>query len=451
MEILTTHRKDSGRVIVFRTLCSIAVGILLVANPARGQEPGPIEASPSVIGQRMAEEARPATPLRELVEEVEESNPQLSGAYHAWMAATHVGGQAGSFPDTQIFVQHFGVGSPRPFAGYSNSDFAYIGVGASQDIPFPGKRGLRRAVADREADSVHEQIDVVRRQVIEQLKLAYLQLAYIQQTLGFLHESDQLLDQIQQATASQYRTGHGNQQDVLKAQLQRTKNLMEITHHHQEEGQLEAQLKQILNRTQTSPDITAETLTLNPLQNTDEELLQHTGDDSPEVRTHSKMLLQQGAQIELAYREFLPDFNIQYTYEHTASKFRDYYMATFGIKFPNRDRQFAALAQAYQNQDRAKYELQAEEQRVLSEIKQQTVFVRASEERLKIYSEGLIPQSDATFQSGMAGYQSGRLDFAGLLSSFLDVLNANSEYRRELMEHESALVRLERLTGVNLR
>src|SRR5262249_21505694 len=122
-----------------------------------------------------------------------------------------------------------------------------------------------------------------------------------------------------------------------------------------------------------------------------------------------------------------------------------------GIKFPNRNRQFAALAQAYQNKDRAKQEMQAQEQRVLSEIKQQAVFVRASEERLKIYSDGLIPQSDATFRSGMAAYQSGRQDFASLLSSFLDVLNANLEYRHELVEHESALARLERLTGVTLR
>ena len=108
-------------------------------------------------------------------------------------------------------------------------------------------------------------------------------------------------------------------------------------------------------------------------------------------------------------------------------------------EFPNRDRQFAALAQAYQNQDRAKQELQAQEQRVLSEIKQQAVLVRASEERLKIYSDGLIPQSDATFRSGLAAYQSGRQDFAGLLSSFLDVLNSNLEYRRELENSDSNL------------
>jgi len=162
------------------------------------------------------------------------------------------------------------------------------------------------------------------------------------------------------------------------------------------------------------------------------------------------MVHRQESQVELSHKEFRPDFNVSYTYEHTADKFRDYYMASFGIRLPNRGRQSAALAEATQNQERAKQQLQAEVQRVQSEVEQQYVLARRSEDQLKIYTEGLIPQSEATFQAGMAAYQSNRQDFQTLLSSFQDVLNSNLEYQRELVEHESALARLERLTGVSL-
>jgi outer membrane protein TolC len=162
------------------------------------------------------------------------------------------------------------------------------------------------------------------------------------------------------------------------------------------------------------------------------------------------MVRRQDAQVELSHKEFRPDFNVGYTYERTGDKFRDYYMASFGLRLPNRGRQSAALAEAIQNQERAKQELQAEVQRVLSEVEQQYVLVRRSEDQLKIYTEGLIPQSEATFQAGMAAYKSNRQDFASLLSSSQDVLNSNLEYQRELVEHESALARLERLTGVSL-
>ena len=278
--------------------------------------------------------------------------------------------------------------------------------GRNLDIPYPGKRQLRARVAEHEADSMEAQTDSVRRTVVGNLKMVYFHLAYIQQTLGVLQRSDALLTQVQEAAEARYRVGQGNQQDVLKAQLQHTKILQEIAHHHQEEGLLEAQIKQLLGRPQESADIVAETLTVRSLPYTATELLQRAREQNPDVRSKGAYIRQQETRIELARKNFRPDFSLQYAYEHTASQFRDYYMVTFGIRLPNRGRQKAELAEAQENQERARQELDAESQRVLSEVQQQYVRARTSEERLKIYSDGLVPQSEATFQSALSGYQS---------------------------------------------
>src|SRR5205823_7361353 len=209
-------------------------------------------------------------------------------------------------------------------------------------------------------------------------------------------------------------------------------------------------LKHLLGRPQESADIVAETLTLRSLPYTAAELLQRARDQNPDVRSKAASIRQQETQVELAHKNFRPDFNVQYTYEHTGSQARDYYMAAFGIRLPNRGRQRAELAEAQQNQERARPELDADSQRVLAEVQQQYVRARTSEERLKIYSDGLVPQSQATFQSALSAYQSNRQDFESLLSGFLDVLNLDLEYRNELVEHESALAELERLAGVDL-
>jgi outer membrane protein TolC len=205
-----------------------------------------------------------------------------------------------------------------------------------------------------------------------------------------------------------------------------------------------------LGRPQESPDIVAETLTVRSLPYTAAELLQRARDQNPDVRSKGASIRQQETRVELAHKNFRPDFNVQYTYEHTGSQARDYYMATFGIRLPNRGRQKAELAEAQQNQERAQQELDAESQRVFAEVQQQYVRAKTSEERLKIYSDGLVPQSEATFRSALSAYQSNRQDFESLLSSYLDVLNLDLEYRSELVDHESALAELERLAGVSL-
>jgi cobalt-zinc-cadmium efflux system outer membrane protein len=448
MQSMNFSRSLFGRSRISEISAALVVGTMLFIVNGRAQETGNTQQPSSSAG--MAEHAGTPTSLRELMQEAEAKNPQIAAALHGWQASRSVAQQVSAFPETQVSVQQFSVGSPRPFAGYSNSDFAYIGFGASQDIPYPGKRNLRAQVAEHEEESVDAQVDSLRRTVVANLEMVYFRLAYIQQTLGVLQKSDQLLNQVQQASEARYRVGQGNQQDVLKSQLQHTKILQDIVHHHQEEGLLEAQIKQLLGRSQESADIIAESLVVRAFPYTAAELLRRARERNPDLRSKQAAIRQQESRVELAHKNFRPDFNVQYTYEHTASQFRDYYMASFGIRLPNRGRQKAELAEAQQNQERAEKELDAESQRVLAEVQQEYVKAKTAEERLKIYSDGLLPQADSTFRSALTAYQSNRQGFESLLSGFLDVLNLDLEYRSELVEHELALVELERLTGVNL-
>src|SRR5260370_8355826 len=87
------------------------------------------------------------TPLSALIEEAQQKNPEIRAMTHSYEAAGHMAKAAGALPDTQVMGQQLNVGSPRPFAGYTNSDFAYIGLGASQGFPWPGKPKMRQQAA----------------------------------------------------------------------------------------------------------------------------------------------------------------------------------------------------------------------------------------------------------------------------------------------------------------
>lgn len=94
--------------------------------------------------------------------------------------------QVSTQPDPTFTLQQFSIGSPRPFAGYTNSNFAYIGVGASQQLPFPGKLRLRGKAARRAAEIKNSEIDLTSATVADAVKADYIQLAYLRQTLTIL-------------------------------------------------------------------------------------------------------------------------------------------------------------------------------------------------------------------------------------------------------------------------
>lgn len=398
----------------------------------------------------MQHEAGNPTPLSVLIEEAKKNDPAINVAETVARAATFASSQASTLPDPQFTLQQFSVGSPRPFAGYTNSDFAYIGLGVSQQFPYPGKRKLRGAVADRDADTSKAHVEVVLQDEIETLKTTYFHLAYLQQTLGLLQQNSALLQQIEQQAEAHYSTGQGNQRDVLKAQLERTKLLREISTHHQLVGEDQAALKRILHRSQDSADIVPEPLSATFLRYTASELLDKVQGQNPNVHEDAAMIQRNQTAIELAQKDFRPDFEVSYMYENTDRKFRDYYMLSFSVNFPRRKPRQAALAQAQANVERAHQEQDAQVQAVLAEVQKQYVTIKASEEQLLIYRDGLIPQAQATIQAGLAAYESSRTDFESLFSSYMDVLNLELEYQQTLLDHETALTHIERLTGVTL-
>ena len=393
------------------------------------------------------------TPLSDLLNEAEQNNPQIAAARHGWEAAKQIPSQVSTLPDPQFTVQQFSVGSPRPFAGYTNSDFAYFGLGVSQDFPYPGKLRLRGDLAKRDADVVQHQYESMRRSVLAGIKAAYFQLSYLSKTLGILESDGGLLQQVEKAADARYRSGMGNQHDLLQAQLERTKLLREITMHHLEVAKMQAQIKQLLNRSQSSPDIEPADLPETPLAYTFDELLATTKGENSDISGAQKMVEKQRLQVDLAHKDFYPDFNLQYMWQRTdPTQYRAYYMLSFSVRVPiyRSRKQRPELAQAEADLSRSRSEAESQTQQVAFELRTQYDTAQKTAEVLKIYREGLLPQARAEFEAGVGAYQNNRQDFQTLLTAFLDVLQLDEEYWQSAAERETALARLEQLTGLSL-
>jgi outer membrane protein, heavy metal efflux system len=391
------------------------------------------------------------TPLSQLLAEAEANNPQISAADHGARAARQVAPQMTTLPDPKFTYQQLSVGSPKPFAGYTNSDFAYIGVGASQELPYPGKLRARGEVAERDADTKQADVQVTKTSIADAVKTDYLQLAYLQQTLGILRQNESVLDQLIQDATAHYQVGQGMQQDVLQAQVNRTKIVKEITMHHQLMGQTQSHLKGLLSRDQGSPDIVTEDLIETPIKHTSDELLAMVRQNNPQIQVDASSIRKQDAQLASAKREGKPDFEVGYIYQNTDRKYRDYYMFTFDVRFPRKTRVNAEIAEATEKRSESQQTLNAHLQQQLAEVQEGYVKTTSNEELLKEYREGLIPQSDAAYRATLSGYASNREPFIHVLSYFTDLLSLKLEYARTLVDHEAALAHLETLTGATLR
>lgn len=412
-----------------------AAALLLVSSAAAAAQDTPVE----------------PTSLQALLAEAHANNSQIGAAEHAWRAATHVAPQVKTLPDPKLTVQEFSVGSPRPFAGYTNSNFAYIGVGGSQELPFPGKLRLRGEVADQQAETLHAQVAVTDASVADGVKSDYIQLAYLQGTLGILNDSKTSLDTLIKDTTLHYEVGQGMQQDVLAAQIERTKIVRELAMHHGQMAELQAHLKGLLHRDQRSPDIVTEPLRETALTINAADLLAMVQTHNPQVNATAHDITVQQAKLDSAKREGKPDFELGYMYQNTDRKYRDYYMLTLNVRLPRKARVNAEVAAASESVAQAKDALDAQLQQEFADVQQQYARAASDTEVLTDEREGLIPQSEAAYRTTLSSYGAKREQFAHVISGFLALLNLRLEYLQTMADHEIALARLETLTGASLR
>ncbi|MGD0940585.1 MAG: TolC family protein [Terracidiphilus sp.] len=391
------------------------------------------------------------TSLATLLAEADANNGQVASADDAWKASMHTAQQAASRPAPQLTFQSFSVGSPKPFAGFTNSEFAYVGLGVSQELPYPGKLKLRGEVASHEAETQKASVGVVRSSVAEQVKLLYLQIAYSTAAIAYLDRMDSLVRSVIQDALSQYSLGKGSQSAVIKAQMERTQILRQDTMHNQELWQAQARLKQLLHRTQDYPDVYPDPLTATAFVINPQELQSELRSHNPTLQVDGDAVEKQNALLASAKLDGKPDFNVGYDFQLTGEGYRNRYLFSATLRFPNRGRVAGEIAQASEQTARASHEMDSDVQEKLAELQEQSVAIASTAELLNEYKEGLIPQAEAVFHSEQSAYQANKQELAPVLSALLDIITLESDYQQALLDHESAIVRIETLTGRTIR
>ena len=387
--------------------------------------------------------------LDRLVQEALAQSPLITAARRHWEAELNMPVQEATLPDPQITLQNMAVGRPIPGNDLQTNNFAYVGYGVSQDIPFPGKLALRASVAEKDAEAARQAYEVEQRAIVEQLRELYFNLFYMTNSLALLRQTHDEFERVAHITGAQYQVGMAQQQDVLKAQLQMTSILSEEETTRQELEQGQADLKAILGREPDSPDI--EVSEVNPsVFNLDSDQLRKLAlNDAPVLRQARALEDKNEQSLELAREDYFPDFNIAFMYQRTGARFPDYYMGTVGLKIPLYfwRKQTPAVEQATLEKESARAQTNAARLSVSSQVQNQLIAVQTTERVLRIYSAGLIPQAEATLKSAIGTYRVGKVDFQTLLSAEIDVLRLRQQYYRAVADHEIAVAKIQQIIG----
>jgi outer membrane protein TolC len=245
--------------------------------------------------------------------------------------------------------------------------------------------------------------------------------------------------------------GKAAQQDVLRAQLEVTRLSQRAAMLNQQRRTLEAQLNSLRNIPIDSPVGAPSAVQPSAFVYTQDQLQVAAQANYPVLKQRKTMVDQNRLSVDLARKEVRPDFSVGYAYMQRDGM-PDMFGITLSTSLPifRRRKQDMAIAEAAANLESAR-QMQANALTVLRyQVQQDFLEVQATEQLLKLYSQGIAPQSSLTLESSITSYETGGVDFLNVLSNFLTVIDSELDYQLQVSNHEKALARLEEVTGLNL-
>jgi outer membrane protein TolC len=399
---------------------------LILAPAAQAQAPWPPPVADPVLAS--------------LIEEALAKNPDVAAAREVALAARQRPIQARSLANPMVSVIYTNDGWSPSLGSMEASNLALM---VSQELPYPGKRGLRSDLASREADQVGQQAERVKRGIAAAVKRAYYGLLLSRSLLDLIRDQEENWKQIEAVARSRYAVGLGAQQDVLRVQVEVTRIQQFQAEQEAEMDIRRAEINRLLSRAPDAPLETSAQLTLRPVQGEIQELFEWAAVVSPEVSAASLEAERGSLAINLAKREFKPDFSAQSAYMNRRG-LPPMWQAGIGVSVPiYRKKLRAGVAEAEAQLSSTQSAIESIRLQLRFRTQERLTQLKTTEKVARLYEEGIVPQDRMSVEAALASYQTGKVPFIAVLEAITTLYNDRTTHLRLLANHEQTLASLE--------
>ncbi len=463
-------------------ISAASAALVLIGVAARAQD------GPHVVHQGLPDIPAPSTAtggdsLSILLRLARAVNPSIKAADDLAVAARARIGAAATRPDPMLMLGAINV--PVRSLSFSDDDMTMKMVGVQQNLPYRGKLGLRRRIAELKAVAAAASAAGVRVAVFRDVKTAWYELMYLDAALDVARRNGAVLAGVSSVATSRYSTGVGMQQDVLRATLEATRLNEKANALLEGRAAATARVNALLDRPTETPVIgpflsptllraavdsgtssfvsreLGASITRSPLPPL-AELQTLAIELNPELRAKGAMVAGSEAELELARKEYLPDIDVSLQYgqrsgymtaaDGSRTSRSDMLSAVVTIPIPiqRKYKQSAEVAatratasSVLSDQRATQNQIRAEVARLYSDIAHQRTL-------LALFVRSVLPQGRASVAAAMANYQAGRGDLTSLLAAQTAVFDLELGYQRALADFAQKLAELEAVVGKEL-
>lgn len=431
-------------VILFLTFMCAVSGAQAQQNEANATDP---------IGMYLGD--RPElTELRGYLTTAAENNNELRAAFQRWQAAVKRAVHADVLPDPKF---NFGYYTTPLETRGGPARYKY---GLSQKLPFFGKLGLREQKALREADGLKARFDELKLKTFYEVKKVYYEYAYLARSIDITKETIALMDYLEKIANARFSTGSASHADLIRPQVELGKLEDRLRSLQDLKTPLAAQINSLLDRPDNAEVPLPSSIPVMVVTEDKATLMAEMKETSPHLRYWDMKEASEQAGVELAERDFYPDFTfgVESTEvepsrapTHVTGDGQNPVMVSMSFNLPVwfNDKQAAVdenrarAAAARRTHAGLERKLEAQLQLVLYKY-------RDAGRKLKLYRDALIPKAEQSLGVVMEAFMTGSGSSLDLVDAEQTLLELQLSYYRALTDQAQRMAEMEMLVGREL-
>lgn len=413
----------------------------------------PILALASAWGHEYAAGSAPGANVESLLDYAREHNPDYAAMRLDAEAAGERGVSAGALPDPKFRTELWDItrmGEQDPALSPSRVGSAHYFL--MQDLPWFGKRDLKREIAEFEAESAKGRSQGTWADLAARIKATYAELYYLRRNIRLNREILDLMQRLEKIAQVRYAGGLAAQQDVIRAQVEQTSLRTELVGLETEQHHLHARMNALLARPPGSPLADPERPRPVPAAARLDYagLAERVAARNPQLAAEASRVKAAEKGRDLAYKNRYPDFTVGVSPVQYQNAVREWQLSV-ELNIPLQ--QSARRAQERESEAllaAAQARRESASNQVLADLAETLASLDAARQTEALATTSLLPQAELTFQSALAGYENGKVDFATLLDAQRQIRQGKLNQIRAEAEMQARLADIERLLGEDL-
>lgn len=392
--------------------------------------------------------------LAGLLDYARDHSPEFAASRYEADAAQQRVQSASAFPDPVLRTELMDITNQdtNKGVGLLPSQVGGTKYTLMQSVPWFGKRDLQREVAEAQVAQTDGQVTATWADLASRIKSTYAQYYYLSGSERLTRETLDLVTNMEQIAQTRYANGLGAQQEVIRAQVEQTGLRSELIDLENEQHHSQARLNSLLSRPAMAA--LAQPASLRrlpaPAQLDYAVLEQMLRARNPQLLIADARILSAEKSRELAYNNRYPGFTLGVIPTQVGNSIKTWdLMVEFNIPLQqgsrrSQEREAESMLAASGSRKEALLN------QMLSDLSESISGLETARRTESLTETQLLPQAELTYQSALAGYETGKVDFAILLDAQRQILKARQQQLKAQLEAQLRLAEIERLLGEEL-